>query len=35
MTPVQARDVAHLLARGVFTHDHPVQAGELTELGSP
>ena len=26
MTPAQARDVAHLLATGVFTHDHPLQA---------
>jgi ClpP class serine protease len=35
MTPVQARDVAHLLASGVFTHDHPLQAGELSRLGLP
>jgi ClpP class serine protease len=35
MTPVQARDVAHLLATGVFTHDHPLQAAELIELGLP
>ena len=35
MTPAQARDVAHLLATGVFTHDHPLQATELIELGLP
>jgi ClpP class serine protease len=35
MTAAQARDVAHLLATGVFTHDHPLQAGELIELGLP
>jgi ClpP class serine protease len=35
MTPAQARDVAHLLASGVFTHDHPLQARELIELGLP
>jgi ClpP class serine protease len=35
MTPAQARDVAHLLATGVFTHDHPLQAAELAELGLP
>jgi ClpP class serine protease len=35
MTPAQARDVAHLLASGVFTHDHPLQARELVELGLP
>jgi ClpP class serine protease len=35
MTPAQARDVAHLLATGVFTHDHPLQARELTALGLP
>jgi ClpP class serine protease len=35
MTAAQARDVAHLLATGVFTHDHPLQARELTELNLP
>jgi ClpP class serine protease len=35
MTPAQARDVAHLLATGAFTHDHPLQAPELIELGLP
>jgi ClpP class serine protease len=35
MTPMQARDVAHLLATGVFTHDHPLQAAELSDLGLP
>jgi ClpP class serine protease len=35
MSPAQARDVAHLLASGVFTHDHPLQATQLAELGLP
>ncbi len=35
MTPAQARDVAHLLATGVFTHDHPLQAPDLKALGLP
>jgi ClpP class serine protease len=35
MAPTQARDVAHLLASGVFTHDHPLQARELAALGLP
>jgi ClpP class serine protease len=35
MPPARARDVAHLLASGVFTHDHPLQASELQELGLP
>jgi ClpP class serine protease len=35
MTPAHARDVAHLLASGVFTHDHPLQARELSGLGLP
>jgi ClpP class serine protease len=35
MPPARARDVAHLLASGVFTHDHPLQARELAELGLP
>jgi ClpP class serine protease len=35
MTPEQARDVAHLLATGTFTHDHPLQANELRDLGLP
>jgi ClpP class serine protease len=35
MTNAQARDVAHLLASGMFTHDHPLQARELTDLGLP
>jgi hypothetical protein len=35
MTPVQARDVAHLMATGVFTHDHPLQAADLVALGLP
>jgi ClpP class serine protease len=35
MAPAQARDVAHILASGVFTHDHPLQARELEALGLP
>jgi hypothetical protein len=35
MAPDRARDVAHLLASGAFTHDHPLQARELTALGLP
>jgi ClpP class serine protease len=33
--PARARDVAHLLATGVWTHDHPLMAGELEQLGLP
>jgi ClpP class serine protease len=33
--PEKARDVAHLLATGTWTHDHPLQAGELQLLGLP
>lgn len=35
MDPAQARDVAHLLASGVWTHDHPLMAPELGELRLP
>jgi ClpP class serine protease len=31
----RARDAAHTLATGVFTHDHPLQHPELTALGLP
>ena len=31
----RAREVAHLLATGVWTHDHPLQAADLSELGLP
>jgi ClpP class serine protease len=31
----RARDVAHLLASGVWTHDHPLQSAQLEELGLP
>jgi ClpP class serine protease len=31
----RAREVAHLLASGVWTHDHPLQAPELETLGLP
>src|SRR2546423_3788557 len=35
MDPAKAGDVAHLLATGVWTHDHPVMAPELEQLGLP
>jgi ClpP class serine protease len=31
----RARDIAHLLASGVWTHDHPLMAAELEQLGMP
>jgi ClpP class serine protease len=31
----RARDAAHLLASGVWTHDHPLQVPELKALGLP
>jgi ClpP class serine protease len=31
----RAREVAHLLASGVWTHDHPLMAHELAQLGLP
>jgi ClpP class serine protease len=33
--PEQAADVAHLLATGIWTHDHPLQASDLEALGLP
>jgi ClpP class serine protease len=35
MEPERARQVAHLLATGIWTHDRPLQAQELRELGLP
>src|SRR5579875_1033684 len=35
MEPARARDLAHLLARGFWTHDHPLMAPELEQLGLP
>jgi ClpP class serine protease len=35
LDPARARDVAHLLATGVWTHDRPLRATELQELGRP
>src|SRR2546421_12041202 len=35
MDPVRAREVARLLATGVWTHDHPLMAPELEQLGLP
>jgi ClpP class serine protease len=31
----RAAEVAHLLSRGAWTHDHPLQADELEALGLP
>src|SRR4051794_16763532 len=31
----QARELAHLLSSGVWTHDHPLMATELEQLGLP
>jgi hypothetical protein len=33
--PERARELAHLLATGVWTHDHPLMATELEQLGLP
>ena len=35
MSPARAREVAHLLAAGVWTHDHPLMASDLEPLGLP
>jgi ClpP class serine protease len=35
MEPQRARDVAHLMSSGVWTHDHPLMAPELEDLGLP
>jgi ClpP class serine protease len=35
MAPEAAREVAHALATGIWTHDHPLQAGDLQALGLP
>ena len=35
MEPARAQDVARLLAAGTWTHDHPLMAPELEELGLP
>jgi ClpP class serine protease len=35
MAPEQARTLAHVLAGGVWTHDHPLMATELEQLGLP
>jgi ClpP class serine protease len=35
LAPERARDVAHLLASGVWTHDYPLQPPELNYLGLP
>ena len=31
----RARDLAHLLSTGVWTHDHPLMAADLEKLGLP
>ncbi|MGZ4387348.1 MAG: SDH family Clp fold serine proteinase [Gaiellaceae bacterium] len=33
--PERARELAHVLASGVWTHDHALMAGELRQLGLP
>ena len=33
--PTRAKDVAHLLSSGVWTHDHPLMASDLEQLGLP
>jgi ClpP class serine protease len=33
--PERARDIAHLMATGVWTHDHPLMANDLEQLGLP
>jgi len=35
MEPGRARELARLLASGVWTHDHPLMASELEQLGLP
>jgi ClpP class serine protease len=35
MEPQRARDIARLLATGVWTHDHPLMAPVLEQLGLP
>jgi ClpP class serine protease len=35
MEPERATQVAHLLATGVWTHDHPLQARDVVALGLP
>jgi ClpP class serine protease len=35
MGAARARDLAQLLASGVWTHDHPLMAAELEQLGLP
>jgi ClpP class serine protease len=35
LEPARAREVAHILASGVWTHDHPLVAGDLVALGLP
>jgi len=35
MPPERARDVAHLMASGVWTHDHPLLVSDLEIMGLP
>src|SRR5215210_6464744 len=35
MDPARAREVARILSRGLWTHDHPLQPSELEQLGLP
>src|SRR3981081_1205907 len=35
MDPARAKEVAEILSSGVWTHDHPLMAPELDQLGLP
>ncbi len=35
LDPKRAREIAHLLSSGVWTHDHPLMAAQLEQLGLP
>jgi ClpP class serine protease len=35
MDPERARQVAHLLSQGTWTHDHPLMGSDLRQLGLP
>jgi hypothetical protein len=35
MSPDRAADLAALMSRGTWTHDHPLMAADLAKLGFP
>jgi ClpP class serine protease len=35
LEPARARDIAHIMSTGVWTHDHPLGASDLLALGLP